>query len=90
MSNTVIEKLEDLDFIIQDNIYLSGKPGADLDKEIFNNMWGFSFSEDCIEDITFSDLQNFLYIMNLSPFFPKGTMTKNHISAFPLKLYPNN
>lgn len=35
MSNITVEKLEDLDFVIQDYIYLSGKKDMDVEKEIY-------------------------------------------------------
>lgn len=61
MSNTTIEKLEDLDFIIQDYIYLSGKRDAELDREIYNNFWQIMFSQDLIKRLTLFDLQDFIY-----------------------------
>ena len=60
MSNTTIEKLEDFDFIIQDYIYLSGKAGIELDKEIYNNFWQIMFSQDLIKKLTLFDLQDFI------------------------------
>lgn len=61
MSNTTIEKLEDLDFIIQDYIYLSGKKDVDIDKEIYNNFWEIMFSHDLTKTLTLFDLQEFIY-----------------------------
>lgn len=61
MSNTTIEKLEDLDFVIQDYIYLSGKKDVEVDKEIYNNFWQIMFSPDLIKDVTLFDLQDFVY-----------------------------
>ena len=61
MSNTTIEKLEDLDFVIQDYIYLSGKKDMDVEKEIYNNFWEIMFSHDLIKTLTLFDLQDFIY-----------------------------
>lgn len=60
MSDTVIEKLEDLDFIIQDYIYLSGQKGVNINEETFNNMWAFSLSEDFAQSTKLIDLKKFL------------------------------
>ena len=61
MSNTTIEKLKDLDFIIQDYIYLSGEKDVEFEKEIYNNFWQIMFSRDLIKRLTLFDLQNFIY-----------------------------
>lgn len=61
MSNTLIEQLEDLDFVIQDYIYLSGRKGVDTEKEIYNNYWEIMFSQKLVKEMTLFDLQEFIY-----------------------------
>ena len=59
MSHTVIKKFSDLDFIIQDNIFLSGNTKS-IQKETYENMWEITFDKQFIAQISIEDLNAFL------------------------------
>jgi len=59
MSSIVVSKLHDFQFIINDDIYLSGSSDG-IDEEIYNNFWQISFNEKMILRISVKDLNNFL------------------------------
>lgn len=59
MSNTLISKLNDFEFIINDDIYLSGSPLI-VKEETYNNFWQISFDEKLLKKITVKDLNKFL------------------------------
>ncbi|MBP6869429.1 hypothetical protein KBC04_00885 [Candidatus Babeliales bacterium] len=59
MSSTLISKLIDFEFIINDNIYLSGS-SLGFKEEIYNNFWQISFDEGLIQKINLKNLNNFL------------------------------
>jgi len=59
MSHHNIQKLSDLDFVINDTITLVGHNNA-IEKEIYHNMWAIDFDNDFIKTITSQDLCVFL------------------------------
>ncbi len=63
MSYTTIESFKDFNFIIQDDIYLSGKKDVDLDKEVYNNCWKFSLGDNFIKECTIVDLEKFFKLL---------------------------
>lgn len=58
MSSTLIIQLTDLDFIINDDIYLSGS-SLGFEKEVYHNFWQISFDQDVALKLKKSDLEKF-------------------------------
>lgn len=59
MSSILVSELNDLQFIINDDIYLSGSSDG-INEEIYNNFWQISFNEKFISKISVIELNNFL------------------------------
>jgi len=62
MSSVLISKLVDFEFIINDDIYLSGSSYEEK-KEVYNNFWQISFDEKFISQLSLKQLNDFLSIL---------------------------
>jgi hypothetical protein len=59
MSSTLISKLTDFEFIINDDIYLSGS-SLGVKEETYNNFWQISFDKKISKKIDAKNLRSFL------------------------------
>ena len=60
MNYITIEKLEDLDQLLEMDIYLTGNHENQLE-ELRYNTWEISFDYELIKQLTLSDLKNFIF-----------------------------